>query len=271
MSRYGVVATVVLLLVLIGCKQETSDERLVNMAVNQKEQETEIASLSGRIERLEKALVGIQQSLEKTAVAGGAPVPAKSTQGPALDFRETPEYQQIVSALSAVRQTQQNVAREQELEQLRDVGQAFQAMGNPQEMDRRLTLLIQNFSSRIDDPVKRQQFAADVQQLRQSLTTPASVQDLYQRRTAELTARLNEEQDQRRREFIQRELASLQTASAEDLEQRFERYQREDTMRQVRELQQKYDIPRETLRDSGIPTMGRGPGGFGDFPGGRGR
>ena len=279
MRRNVVVGMVVLLLVLIGCKQETSDDRLVDIAVNQKKQERDMINMSGRIEQLEKTLVKIQQSLEKPGLASGAPATAASREGSALDFRNTPEYAQIVESLSAVQQrldttqsslsqTQQNIAREQELEQLRDMGQAFRAMGNPQEMDRRLTLLVQNFAPKIEDAVKRQQFEADVQQLRQSVASPSSVDELYQRRTAELTARLNEEQDQRRRQFIERELSSLQTASAEDLQQRFERYQREDTMRQVRELQEKYDIPSETLRDSGIPSMGRGPGGF---PGRSGR
>jgi hypothetical protein len=44
-------------------------------------------------------------------------------------------------------------------------------------------------------------------------------------------------------------------------------------MSQLRQLQETYEIPRDVLRDSGIPTMGRGgPGGFqGGPPGGRGR
>jgi Skp family chaperone for outer membrane proteins len=125
-------------------------------------------------------------------------------------------------------------------------------------MDRRLTLLAQNFAPKIEDAVKRQQFEIDVQQLKQSLAVAVTVEELYQRRTEELTARLNEEQDERRRQFIERQLTSLQTATAEQLQQRLDWYQGSNTMRQMGELQRKYDIPRQTLRDSGIPTLGTG-------------
>ncbi|NQT82836.1 hypothetical protein HQ563_07430 [bacterium] len=273
MKRFAVIGMVVLLTALIGCKDETADESLVNIVVNQKNQEREIATISGKIEGLENALVEIQQSLEKPAATIGTPAPAGSTEGGAQDFRNTQEYAQILAGLTEVQKTHQEIAEERAQEELRDPRQAFQAMNDPQQMDSRLSLLVQNFAGRIEDVAKRQQFEADVQQLKQSFTRPSSVQELYERRTAELTTRLNEEQDQRRKEFIQRELTSLGTATAEQLEERLDRYQRSETMRQVRELQETYDIPREVLRDSGIPTMGRGgPGGFqGGPPGGRGR
>jgi ribosomal protein RSM22 (predicted rRNA methylase) len=273
MKRCLVVGMIVLLSALIGCKEETSDDSLADIVVIQKKQEREIASMSGRMESVENTLAEIQQSLEKPAVTSGLPAPPVSTEGGAQDFRNTQEYAQILAALTEVQKTHQEIAEERALEELRDPRQAFQAMNDPQQMDSRLTLLVQNFSGRIQDVAKRQQFEADVQQLKQSFSTPLTVQQLYERRTAELTARLNEEQDQRRKEFIQRELNSLQTATAEQLEERLDRYQRSDTMNQLRQLQETYEIPRDVLRDSGIPTMGRGgPGGFqGGPPGGRGR
>lgn len=271
MRRYVVVGMLVLLSALIGCKEETSDDSLADIVVNQKKQEGEISSISGRMERVENTLAEIQQSLEKPAPTVGLPTPPVSTEGAAQDFRNTQEYAQILAMLTEVQKTHQEIAEERAREELRDPRQAFQAMNDPQQMDSRLSLLVQNFAGRIEDVAKRQQFEADVQQLKQSFATPPTVQGLYERRTAELTARLNEEQDQRRKEFIQRELSSLQTATAEQLEERLDRYQRSETMRQVRELQEAYDIPREVLRDSGIPTMGRGgPGGFRGGPG-RGR
>jgi hypothetical protein len=269
MRRYAIVGTAILLLVPFGCKKDASDQNLVEIAVVQEKQQREMLSLSGKIERLEETLVGIQQSLEKPHAAVGVPASAAGKEGSPPDFRDTEEYAQIVALLSDVQtrldstqsglsQTQQNLAREEQLEQLRDVGQAFGALGNPQEMDRRLTLLVQNFAPKIEDAVKRQQFEVDVQQLKESLAAPATVEELYQRRTEELTARLNEEQDERRRQSIERQLTSLQTATAEQLQQRLDWYQRSETMRQVGRLQQEYDIPRQTLRDSGIPTLGTG-------------
>jgi hypothetical protein len=273
MRRCAIVVMVVLLSALIGCKEETADESLADIVVNQKNQEREIATLSGKIEGLENAVAEIRQSFEKPAATIGVPAPTVTTEGGAQDFRNTQEYAQILAMLTDVQKTHQEIAEERAREELRDPRQAFRAMNDPQEMDRRLTLLAQNFSGRIEDVARRQQFEADVQQLKQAFASPPTVQELIDRRTAELTARLNEEQDQRRKEFIQRELTSLQTATAEQLEERLDRYQRSETMSQVRELQETYDIPREILQDSGIPTMGRGgPGGFqGGRAGGRGR
>jgi hypothetical protein len=264
MRRCAVVVAVLLLLALIGCKEETFNGRLAaDVAVNQKKQEREIATISGKVEQLEKTLAEIQKSLEKPVAAIGTPPPAASTEGSGVDFRSTQEYAQMVAALSEMQEMRRQIVEERAQQELRDPRQAFQAMGNPQEMDRRLTLLSQNFVSRIEDPAKRQQFEADLQQLRQTIATPMSVNELYQRRTAELTARLNEEQDERRKEFIQRELTSLQSATAEQLEQTLDRYQRSSTMSQLRQLQQTYDIPRDVLQNSGIPTMGGGDrGGF---------
>ena len=271
MRGYVVVGIVIILSALIGCKKETSDDSLANVIVNQKKQEGEISSISARVEKVEKTLAEVQKSLQKPPAPVGLPAPTVSTEGGAQDFRNTQEYAQILAALTDVQKTYQEIAQERAQEELRDPRQAFQAMNDPQEMDRRLSLLVQNFAGRIEDVAKRQQFEADVQQLKQNLTTPATVQQLYERRTAELTARLNEEQDQRRKEFIQRELTSLQTATADELEQRLDRYQRSDTMNQLRELQQTYNIPGDVLRDSGIPTMGRGGpgGGPGAFQAGR--
>jgi GTP1/Obg family GTP-binding protein len=130
-------------------------------------------------------------------------------------------------------------------------------MNNPQELDRRLTLLAESFAPKIEDATQRQQFRADMEQLKRNLSYTPSTEELHQRVVSDLTERLNSEENERARGFIERQMQSLQAASGEELEGRLERYRRFDSFRQLRELQQKYDIPRETYTDAGLPSMGR--------------
>jgi hypothetical protein len=278
MSKYAIVAVVAAMLLLLGCQKEESDDRLIEVAVKQDKHKADIDKLSERIAGFEKRLVRIQQSLEKLPQPTGSPEPAttaeeESTEPKVVAFKDTPEYGDIAVKLSAIQQqltltqsglaeTKDDMAREQELERLRDPAESWRVMNDPQEMNRRLALLSQNFAQKIEDPAKRQQFEVDVEQLKRSFSERPSTQELYQQTIADLTERLNNEQNERAREFVQNEIRSLETASAEELEGRLERYSRFGTMRQLRDLQSKYDIPRETYGDAGLPSMGMGREGF---------
>ena len=279
MSKYVIVGVMAVMLAFSGCQDEGSDDRLIEVAVKQDKHKGDIDKLSKRVEGFENRLVGIEQSLEKLPPPTGTPEAAvtaeEETTGPkVVEFKDTPEYSQIAAQLSAIQQrlgatqsglveTQEGIAREQEQRRLRDPAEAMRAMSNPQEMNRRLTLLAQNFAGKIEDPVKRQQFEVDVQQLKRNLSENQnlSAQERYQQVTSDLAERLKNEENERAREFIQRQVQSLETASAEELEGRLERYSRFGSMRLLRDLQSKYDIPRETYRDAGLPSMGMGRGG----------
>jgi len=294
MKTYVIIGIASFFLMLVGCEKDSSDEGLIEITVQQKTQRDDLKRIATRIDGVERRLEEIQQSIDKIPPASGTPEPSTvgegQTDGPkVVEFKDTPEYGRMAAQLSAIQQrltltggglteTQQDIIREQEQARLRDPAQAMRAMSDPQEMDRRLTTLAQNFVPTIQDPVKRQQFEADLQQLKRSLSENPSTQELYQRTVSNLTERLNNEQNERAREFIQRQVQSLETASAEELEGRLERYSRFDTMRQLRDIQSKYDIPRETYRDAGIPSMGMerggprgGDRGRGGPPGRRGR
>jgi hypothetical protein len=285
MKKYLIASVAVLLLALLGCREDASDERVIEAAVKQDKHTGDIATLSTRIEGFENRLAGIEKSLQKVPEPTGSPEPAATAEeknaGPkVVEFKDTPEYGQIAADLSAIQQqltltegslgqTKDEMAREEEQRRLRDPAEAWRVMNDPQEMNRRLTLLAQNFVPTIQDPVKRQQFEADVEQLKRSLSEKPDTQQLYQQTVADLTARLNQEQDERARQFIQNQIQSLETASADELQGRLERYNRFGTVRLLRDLQSKYDISRETYTNAGLPSMGMGGGGF-RGPGGQG-
>ncbi len=276
MKQYAIVGLAAFLLALVGCEEKTFDQRLVDITVKQGEHEDQISRIATRIEGVDRRLEEIQQTLEKIPPASGAPEPVKvveeeATEPEVVEFKDTPEYKQIVAQLSTIQQqlnltrsgvekAQQDAASERERAQLRDPRQAMSAMTNPQEMNKRLDLLLQNFGQKIQDPQKRQQFEADLNRFRQSLSGSRSAQDLYAQIADDLNERLLNEENERSRERIQRELQSLESASGEDLEGRLDRYQRMQTFRQIRDLTTTYNIPRETLQDSGLPAMGRGSG-----------
>ncbi len=292
MGKHTIGAAILTMLLLLGCQEKGSDENLIEVAVEQEKQTGEIENLSQRVEGFDNRLVRIEQSLERLPEAMGAPDPAPTTEEETTEpkvvaFKDTPEYGDIAAKLSAIQEqlsltqsslvgTQEDIAREQELERLRDPAEAQRIMNDPQEMNRRLTLLAQNFVPTIQDPVTRQQFEVDVEQLKRSLSERPTTQQLYQQTVADLTERLNNEQNERAREFIQRQIESLETATSEELEGRLERYSRFGTMRQLRDFQAKYDIPREVYTNSGLPSMGMDRRGFrrgdrGGRPGGGGR
>jgi len=276
MARYAALLVIGALLLLVGCGKESSDSRLIEVGVKQDEHKGDIDRLSRRIEGFDKRLVQIQESLKRLPEPTGSPQPTtaaeESTEPKVVEFKDTPEYARIVAQLSAVQQqlaltqsrlteSRDEVAAEEQRRQLQDPAAAFQAMSDPQEMNRRLTLLGQNFAGKIQDPVKRQQFEVDVEQLKRKLSEKPSAQELYQRVSSSLTERLNTEQNERAKEFIQRQIEELQTASGEDLQGRLERYQRFEVSRELRNLQSTYEIPRETYTEIGLPSMGGDRGG----------
>jgi hypothetical protein len=272
MARYAVLWVVMALLLFGGCGKESSDSRLIEVGIKQDEHKGNIDRLSRRIEGFDRRLVRIQDSLKQLPEPTGAPDPAataeeESTEPKVVEFKETPEYARIVAQLSAVQQqlalaesrltqTQTQIAEEERRRQLQDPAEAFRAMNDPQEMNRRLSLLAQNYAGKIQDPVRRQQFEVDVEQLKRKLSERPSTQELYQQVASSLTERLNAEQNDRAREFIQRQIQELQTASGEDLQGRLERYQRLEVTRELRDFQTNYNIPREALSEAGLPAMG---------------
>ncbi len=281
MNKVVMVSTIAGLLILCGCQKQEPDNRLVEVAVKQDKQKDDIGKMAERVQGFERRVGGIEESVGKVAAAAGAPQAAKTeettaTEPKVVEFKDAPEYKQIMAQLSAVQQQltateqelaqrRQEAATQQEQDRLRDPGAAWQAVTNPQEMTRRLDLLAQNFGQGIQDTARRQQFEADVLQLKRGMLENLSPQQLYQRATADLTQRLNQEQDQRAREFVQRQLQELQSASGEDLQGRLDRYSRFQNFRQLRDLQQKYDIPRDAFSNAGLPAVGgdqrRAPGG----------
>jgi flagellar biosynthesis regulator FlaF len=276
MKKHAIMGFAAILLLLPGCQEGQFDDQLKDIAVKQNTHEKDLNQIAWKMEGVTRRLERIEGSLEKLSPASGSPEAPTTVEteplGPqVVEFKDTPEYKQIVARLSTIQQelsltqsnlvgTEEDAATQRERAQMTDPAQMMQAMRDPKQLSSRLDALVQNFAQNIEDPVKRQQFEAEVHQFKRSLSQNVTDQQLYQQVYNDLTERLNAEQNERAREYIQREIRSLESASGEELAGRLDRYTRLQNFRQLRDLTQTYEIPREVLLDSGLPAMGGQPG-----------
>jgi hypothetical protein len=72
MKKYLIASVAVLLLALLGCREDASDERVIEAAVKQDKHTGDIATLSTRIEGFENRLAGIEKSLQKVPEPTGS-------------------------------------------------------------------------------------------------------------------------------------------------------------------------------------------------------
>jgi hypothetical protein len=164
--------------------------------------------------------------------------------------------------------------KEKELEALRDPRQAWEAMGNAEMLLARIDRFAEAQAATIEDVAQRDQFLADVKALRQEIDTrakmtPEQQADYYRTRITDL---LNAETDDRRRQWYERQLETLNNADEEVVTAQLDRAVRMDNARAVGELASRYEVSGDTLRDNGLISFGgRGNfGGPGGAAGGRG-
>lgn len=259
-----------------GCGKSGNGTRVAQLLEEQEEHARQIAEMSKQIDNVDERLSQIQESLEDFLGGGG---PALSEEkGPELivspNFASTAEYKTLVQLMGSLQervvsvqgdfvrfQDQQKAAAE--LAALRDRGGAFEALNQPGEMSRRLDILMKNFSGSIPDGATRGQFMQDVETLKASLFATLSPQEKLQRARDLITQNMSAITDERMRGMMERQLQSLEEAQGDELNERVDRMLQFQTMRQIGELTQKYNIPQETLSDSGIVSFGGrgGPGG----------
>jgi len=223
MKRLGIVAAAILL-ILVGCAKEESDKRLIDIAVKVEKQRANVDRIATTLQSIERKLETSQESGKKSAPTSGAAEAAEAAPQE-VDFRETPEYGKMVEALSAIQQQlglmQTDFAetkKEIQRERWRDPDRQWKALNDPNEMTTRLDALVENFAQQVDDPVKRQQFEADVEQLRQINSDSLSTQELSQWLDSILNERLNSAQDEEARKWIESQLSNLASPSEGNLD-----------------------------------------------------
>jgi len=261
--------------------------RVDGLLAEQNEHSRQIAQMSNKIDAVDEKLSEIQKSVNALLSAGSGTSSAKGQElVVAPGFASTQEYQGLIGLMDALQEEVTNVQGDfvgfqddrkaaSELEALRDRRGAFEAMGQPGEMSRRLDFLVKNFSGNIADPATRSQFVQDVETMKASYFASLSPEEKLQRVRALLSESVNDAgSDDRRRGMVERQLRSLDEAdNAEELGERVDRILQFQKMREIGEMTRKYNIPEETVRDSGLVSFGGrgGPGFMGRGGGPRGR
>jgi hypothetical protein len=275
-----------------GCLRSGDGGRVARLLEEQEEHARRIAQMSKQIDNVDEKLGQIQESLG--AFLGGGATALSAKKGPELvvapNFSSTAEYKNVVQLMGSLQErvasVQGDFVRFQEAQKaaaelaaLRDRGGAFNALNQPGEMSRRLDMLVKNFSGNIQDAATRSQFSQDVEALKAGLFASLSPEERLQRARALITENMNSVTDERMRGMMERQLQSLNEAQGDQLTEQADRVLQFQRMREIGDLTQKYNIPQETVTDSGIVSFGRGgPGGGGPGfmgggggPGGRGR
>jgi hypothetical protein len=209
-----------------GCKNETSDKRLIDIAIRQKAHEREVARLTSKLADLETELTGIRSALDKLAPASGLAAPGKSGQGQPVDFRETPEYRQMAAAISAI-QEQLNITENRVAEAEKVLDKQKQppkepsgpkpppVLNDPPELAKKLDSLVQSFAQKIADPFRRQLFEAEVEQFKRDLYDNRPPQELFQPLVDDLKERLNGETPGMLKNWGEQRLKALESATPE--------------------------------------------------------
>ncbi|MBN1917335.1 MAG: hypothetical protein JW889_05455 [Verrucomicrobia bacterium] len=235
-----------------------------------------LRDLNAELVDVSTSLSGLREQSVVTAVDGGDGRAAGPATAADLDVvsLEGADLATVAQELARTRQQVADMIREREaekeLEALRDPRQAWDAMGDPEQLVARIDRFAAAHADNIEDVSVREQFLADVQALRHQIEaqvhlTPEQKAQEYRSRLTDL---LNAETDERRRQWYEGQLTVLNSANEEAVNELLDRGLRMDNARAIGELANKYEVPRDTLRDSGLVSFG---GGRGDFGSGGGR
>lgn len=279
----GLGLVVVAALCCWGCSKG-NDNRVDELISRQAEHGQKIAEMSSKVDNVDARLADIEKGIGMLLGGGsGADASGASQVTGSSTFAKTDEYKNLMNQMALLQQQvgvvqealggfQKERQNSRELAALRDRGSAFRAMSEPEELSRRLDILAKNFSGKIPDATKRNQFVGELESLKAKFSASLSPDEKLAQARNLLTQRLNAAEDQRERERLERQLQQLdQVQGVQQMEEQADRMLQFERMREIGELTQKYNIPDETVRDSGLVSFGGGPGFMGGrAPGGRG-
>ena len=221
--------------------------------------------MSRRVDSVEEKLTSIEKGVN-ILLGGGAAGIAGRGAGPAATstFASTDEYKSIMSQI-ALLQEQVGVvhgelaglekarAESSQRENLRDRAAAFRAMNEPEELTRRLDILGKSFSGKIPDAARRSQFAKEIEELKARYVAPMSPEQKKAEAQQLITWAINAVDNDRAREWLEGQMRSLEEqGDTPENEERITRTLQVQRMREIGELTRRYNIPADTVRDSGL-------------------
>jgi len=221
------------------------------------------------LEGINARLVNIESSLEALREGSSDLGKAKSASGsaPAAGSAESENVSREVAVLTQglasvkdeLASTNEALEKTQRmLSKPKDPVKAIRALlGKPEKFVNALDRLLEKASPEIEDPAARQNFEAEVAQLRERVLSGYSPDELYQELRDQHLKKLNSVTDERDRQAIEREITKLDNCSEKELRDRLDEYGRERTLHEFFGIVKGYDLGKENVFDS-FPMLGRG-------------
>lgn len=253
------------LLATAGCRNDEPDSRLIDLSVQVNKHEEKVQQVERRLEGIEARLDELVEALPNRRLPSADTGGPKRSDGKVADFRETPEYEQILAAIAAIQQ-QVNVAQSEVPEAsgggertladppLSDIHSPFAATGDPNELTEKLNKLVDGFGLHIEDPQRRQEFLVDIEQLKQLNAEGLSGQQLRDQLVAALKERWNREENEGSRKWIERQINELESAAPDNLDETLDRTRGMENLVRLGEIRKNYNIPSEAMKEVGLPA-----------------
>ncbi len=251
------VAVAATFFMLAGCGKERSDERLIEITVKLEKQEQQIERLTATVEGVARRLREIEASRESVSVSSRPP------QGESKETAESPETARYISglrhqldlAVTQLGETQESMKEHIErFGQFMDHAAAWRAMGEPEELSRRLDVLAGNYLPKIGDPTLREKLAADVEELKnrfQTPLTPEQQRDLARTITSEAIRMMSD--NEKSQTWLEGQAKALEeVTNPRELAARVNVTLELWKTWEVRQLAQRYNVPVEVMEDSGL-------------------
>jgi hypothetical protein len=261
------------LLIAVGCQKEISDEHLVEIAVKLEKQQKQLDRMVRAVESLGEKFHKLDASLSAGGGTGETGPEAAAGEGRETSYASAKEYRDIMGQIAVVqsqlvgleeeilmlRQGQEQVVKRREREALRDQGAAWRAMGEPEELSGRLDILLKNFSGNIEDPVVRDAFTAEVEEMKNRCLTPLSPEQKREQARAAIVEAMDLMPDERSRTWLEEQLREFDEATNPlEVGMRVNVTLQLQRVREMSELAQRYNIPGQVMRDSGLLSLPAG-------------
>ncbi len=146
-----------------------------------------------------------------------------------------------------------------------DPQKIWQAMGDPEELTKRLNNLAEAFAPTLSDEKKRAEFLKDVENLKEKIGKKRSEEELYKALWDRLSERVAQTPSKREKAWLQRQREALEKSTGEERKTHLDRYVRIENIGALHELGEKYAIPREQMVKSGLAFIGYPGGPRGQF------
>jgi hypothetical protein len=260
-------------LIVLGCRKEESNSPLLEITVRLEKQQRQLDRIGTTLQMIGERLHEMEARVPASLAVGEAAPDSAGGEGKKASPTSVKEYHDIMGQIAVIqsqlisleqeilafRQGQEQVRKRQEQEALRDQGAAWRAMGEPDELSRRLDILLKNFSGNIEDPLTRNAFAADVEEMKSRCSIPLSAEQKREQARTAIVQAMDIMPDARAKKWLEEQLTAFdQATNPIDLAARVHITLQLQRMREVSELAQRYSIPTQLIRDSGLISFPSG-------------